>query len=514
MSQFPGKVPCEGYFDTKNELVSVKTGKRGRPIKKWVTRQVPVACPTGSDKSASAARCKQCHALYREAKKMAPIDTPMGKEQQADEFRTALARDAKRQEREAEIESRFRTEVAMKDAGGSGSRILQAKGTSFILPRLSKKREDELATEYWRALSKERHEGKSRDELEKIAAEVGIDPSDKSNDELSQILIPATHDDRYRKIDTSAIGIIGGNGKPAGYIITNTHKTGKLLDGALLARNSMLKDSMGRVLKDKHRNYLNDDSGIPIAEIYYGIPPHPGKRAKEERGHLEYDYQGRLFDDKAEDVNRKGSDWWFTTWTVSPLADISPAKMTTPTITTHTKSGRKRVHPVSRSVAEMTTGQFDRALGSSKAPIIGSEEEVRKQQAKLSKLRSLSPDEYARTSGIKDANFVFQCFDCGRHKKGGAGGKILDKFCKKCSEIGIKRSDALWKSQAKKSNSVFFPLEKIDIGHPQKKNAMGRTKEEFMDPDDGLPFVRHIDRYFVKKRSNQHKEIELWDGFF
>jgi hypothetical protein len=200
--------------------------------------------------------------------------------------------------------------------------------------------------------------------------------------------------------------------------------------------------------------------------------------------------------------------------------------MSTPTVIGKTKSGRKRIHPVSRSVADMTTGQFERAMdamgGSSPNMTRG---EVESEQKRLSQLASMSPYDYAKKSGIKDANFVFQCFDCGRHKKGGAGGKVLDTFCQKCSRISLGRKDAIWKSQAKRSNSIFSPeLERLASGHPQTKNAVGRAKKQVqnnpgMDPlnfidDDGTPFVQHIKRHFVKKRSNEYKEIELWDGFF
>jgi hypothetical protein len=259
-------------------------------------------------------------------------------------------------------------------------------------------------------------------------------------------------------------------------VLSDPTKSSNKIFGKNIAYESPKSESRGR-------NYLKDSEGVPISEIFYGVPPHPGKRAKEERGHQEYDYTGGVFANMNEDINRKGSDWWFTTWTISPVADMNRAKMSTPTrITSTTKKGSKRIGPVSRTVADMKERDF---------------------------LQTLRSDAQGR------GHYVFQCFDCGNHTKGGAGGQVLDMFCNKCSAISkTVRKDAAHLSTRKKNKSIFdSDLEEIAEGHPQARNAKAVSIRK-NDQLGMVGFYRHIDRYFVKKRNNQFREIELWDGNF
>jgi hypothetical protein len=350
------KEKCKGYFDTVG-------GK-----------QVPVACPTDSLKSADAARCRACHALYRKAAKVAPIDTPMGREYESQRITRMESLDRRKRQEEIELQARF--------------------------------------------------------------------------DERSGVFQPP-------------------------------------------------KSSSGR------KHYLFDssetgDKSVPSGEFYFGIPPHPGKRAKEERGHLEYDYPGRVFSNPDEDTGRKGNDWLFTTWTVSSLADVDRPAMTTPTMTKQTKSGRKVIQSKDRDISQMSPEEYRIGMKKRGSPL----------------------------GGIKQANFVFQCFDCGRHKSG-SGSRVLSMFCEKCGRISASRKDASKSAILKASNS----WQGISTGlipdlHPQtakaKKSHMKyklyhQDKSPVLEEDGthrimGFPVVQFVDRYFVKAK--KWNEIELRDTFF
>jgi len=219
---------------------------------------------------------------------------------------------------------------------------------------------------------------------------------------------------------------------------------------------------------DMHSKYIifDQDSETLISPIFYGVPPKPGKRAREERKHKSYNYTDSLFEDHHDDTKRQGGDWQFTTWTVRP--STVRVSGTTPTRIHTSKSGKAtRVPTVEPGTAKMPGTQGGK--------------------------------DWKPRFNLEDA--IFQCFDCAHYTKGKSRG--LDAFCRKCNLLGKQRKDPYFASTMEPSKSKKSLAQSIsqdvfiDPEHPQFKPKMKNSKYVY----------NFIDRYFVKERSSDFPEL-------
>ena len=179
----------------------------------------------------------------------------------------------------------------------------------------------------------------------------------------------------------------------------------------------------------KKMDIITDFEGTALLPIFYSVPPMPGKRAFNERQHTKYN-PTPIFVNRDEDIQRDCSDWEFTTWTFSPLTEITRTVGTAKTFTFGgSKKGRKKMGTIRRTDPTKMKESSYRII----------KDELERTKSLMAGTEGLSPLEIVEKTSRR-ASPVFQCFDCGKsttYKRGISG--VLDAFCDKCTRIKERR---------------------------------------------------------------------------